>query len=260
MLDASRLRAGVDLGRARRALTLLPSARSVSIGLLLGLLAVAGYLGARESSAFAITTIEVEGSPASVRAEVRHALDPLLGTSLLALRHTDVEDLALAVPRVASVRYDRSFPHSLVLRIEAEEPLAVARSGADAWLVSRTGRILAVLPRRAHLSLPRVWLRRDADLEVGGTLAAGAGAEEIAALLPVAGAGLDGRVATVNAGDGRVVYMLRGGFEVRAGRLSSLPLKLAIAARILRQHRMREYLDVSVPERPVGILDPQFSG
>jgi cell division protein FtsQ len=260
MLDASRLRAGVDLGRTRRALTLLPSAQSTTIALLLALLAFAGYIGARQSSAFAITTVEVRGAPATVAAKVRRALDPLVGTSLLDLRRGDVDDLALALPEVAAVSYDRSFPHSLVLRVEAEQPLAVARSGADAWLVSTNSRVLAALPRRARLSLPRLWLSRSADIAVGDTLDPGAGAEEIAALLPVAGAGMGGRVATVNAGDGRVVYKLRSGVEVRAGRLSDLRLKLAVAARILRQNAVREYLDVSVPERPVGVVDPQLSG
>ena len=260
MLDASRLRAGLDLGRARRASTLLPSARSTTIGLLLALVALGGYLAARESSAFAVTTIEVEGAPAPVAAEVRRALEPLVGASLLALRRADVEDLVLSLPPVASVRYDRSFPHSLVLRVETEQPVAVVRSGADAWLVSKNGRVLSVLPPRARLSLPRVWLPRAGDVVVGETLAAGGGAEEIRALLPVAGAGLGGRVATVNAEDGRVAYKLRDGIELRAGRLSDLRLKLAIAAQILRQNAVREYLDVSVPERPVGTIDPQLSG
>ena len=65
MLDASRLRVGVDLGRARRALTLLPSARSITIGLLLAVAALAGYLAARESSAFAVTIAPVSAGRSS---------------------------------------------------------------------------------------------------------------------------------------------------------------------------------------------------
>ena len=42
---------------------LLPSSRSVAVGLILAALAVCAYVGARETPVFAIHTIEVEGAP-----------------------------------------------------------------------------------------------------------------------------------------------------------------------------------------------------
>jgi hypothetical protein len=60
--------------------------------------------------------------------------------------------------------------------------------------------------------------------------------------------------------DSQVVYVLRGGLEVRAGAATDLPLKLTIARRILEQTPVHGYLDVSVPERPVGASNPQVSG
>jgi len=242
-------------------LALVPSGRSVAVGLALAVAAVGGYVAARETSAFAITTIEVRGTDAEVASDLRRALEPLVGTSLLSLVPKDVERLALTLPRVASVHYDRAFPHALVLRVEAEQPIAVARSGTAAWLVSSGGRVIEKLAPGARLGLPRLWLPRSADVRIGTTLAAGAGADEIAALVPVRRAGFGGRVTTVRrAADGRVSYRLRGGVEVRAGRPVELRLKLVVAARILRQNAVREYLDVSVPSRPVGLIDPQLSG
>lgn len=232
----------------------------MAVGLVLALCAFGGYWGARESSAFAIRTIDVRGVSPAVAVDVRAALEPLVGTSLIVLRPQDVNRLVLALPEIASVRYDRAFPNALVLRVEAERPVAVARSGTEGWLVSTNGRVLERVPRGAHRRLARLWLPADVDVRVGSTLAAGGGAAEVAALLPVAGAGLAGRVTTVRVARGRVTYKLRNGVELRAGRLANLRLKLAISARILEQNAVREYLDVSVPARPVGILDPQLSG
>jgi hypothetical protein len=67
-------------------------------------------------------------------------------------------------------------------------------------------------------------------------------------------------VATVKIEDGQITYVLRGGLEVRAGSAVDLPLKLTIARRILGQMPVSGYLDVSVPERPVGGSNPQLSG
>jgi len=226
----------------------------------LGVLAVGGFIAARESSAFAITTIEVQGSAPPVAAQVRRALGPLVGTSLLKLDPADVERLVLALPQVASVRYDRSFPHALVLQIAAERPLVVVRHGPDAWLVSRHARVIRRVAPGSRLSLPRVWLPRAVDVRIGGTLASDGGSDEVDSLLPVAEAGLGGRVASVRVEKGRVVYKLRNGLELRAGRPSNLRLKLAVAARIVDQNAVRDYLDVSVPTRPVGHIDPQLSG
>jgi len=47
---------------------------------------------------------------------------------------------------------------------------------------------------------------------------------------------------------------------LRVGERTELPLKLAIARRILSKTPVFGYLDVSVPERPVAHDDPQLSG
>jgi len=244
----------------QRVAVVLPSARSVVLGLVIAAGCALAYVGARETSVFAVREIVVTGVPPRAAADVRRALLPLEGETLVGLRADDVERLAEELPQVESVTYDRAFPHTLHVVVEPERPLAVLRTGSDSWLVSRTARVISRLRRGARPALPRIWKPASADVLVGATLAAGDGADELDALAPVRSTGMGGRVATVKIEDGQIAYVLRGGLEVRAGRAVDLPLKLTIARRILAQMPVSGYLDVSVPERPVGGSNPQLSG
>jgi len=225
----------------------------------LAALCALAYVGGRETSVFAVRTVVVTGAPAPLAAKVRRALLPLDGTSLVALRRRDVERLATALPRVESVTYDRAFPHTLRVFVRPERPLAVLRSGPSSWLISRTGRVVARLPRRALPSLPRIWEPQSVSVTLGSPLAVGGGAE-VAALAPVSAAGLRGRIATVKVDGTQITYVLRGGIELRVGHAANLLLKLAIARRILDTTAVAGYLDVSVPERPVAGTNPQVLG
>ncbi len=230
------------------------------IGVVLAALAALGYLGARETSVFAVRTIQVEGVSPALASRVRAALQPLEGESLLKLHSDDVARLATALPPVESVTYDRSFPNTLVVRVEPEQPLAVLRRGNEWWLVSRRGRVMARLAPGRLLGMPRIWVTKKVDVALGTMLGPGGGAEEAAALVPLRAAGLESRVSTVQITDGQIVYVLRGGLELRVGKADNLALKLAVARRILSGTDVVGYLDVSVPERPVAGSNPQFSG
>jgi cell division septal protein FtsQ len=190
---------------------------------------------------------------------VETALSPLRGESLLKVKGDDVTGLATALPYVAGVTYDRAFPNTLRVRVEAERPLAVVRHGIEAWIVSRRGRIMKRIPQRTHRALPRIWLDRSVDVTLGATLAAGGGGEDVAMLDALRGAKLARRIATVRNVGGQWVYVLRGGLELRVGTRVDVPLKLEIARRILQQTPVFGYLDVSVPERPVAQDNPQLS-
>jgi cell division septal protein FtsQ len=188
------------------------------------------------------------------------ALRPLEGESLLKVRSGEVERLATALPSIASVTYDRAFPNTLRVRVEEEQPVAVVRRGIEAWLVSRRGRVIKRIAQRTHRVLPRIWLRQPVAISPGGTLSAGAGAEEVAMLDALEGARLSRRVGTVRNESGQWIYVVRGGLQVRVGTRSELALKLAIARRILERTAVVGYLDVSVPERPVAGQEAQVSG
>ena len=150
---------------------------------------------------------------------VETALVPLEGKSLLKVKGDEVTRLATALPNVAGVTYDRAFPNTLRVRVEAEQPLAVVRRGIEAWLVSRRGRATERIAQGTHRTLPRIWLPKTVDVTLGATLGTGAGADEVAMLTPLHEARLARRVASVHEADGQWVYMLRGGWSCASGRV-----------------------------------------
>lgn len=237
-----------------------PTGRSVVAGLVLAAVAALAYVAARETPVFAVRTIQVEGASPDLARRVHTALQPLEGESLLKLRAGEVARLATELPRVAGVSYDRSFPNTLVVRVESEQPLAVVRRGSGSWLVSRRGRVIGAIARGRFRGLPRIWLPQKVEIVLGATLGRGGGAEEVAALAPLRAAGLGGRVTTVRIDGGQVTYALRGGLALHVGSMDGLALKLAVARRILAGGGLSGYLDVSVPERPVAGTNPQVSG
>jgi hypothetical protein len=84
------------------------------------------------------------------------------------------------------------------------------------------------------------------------------------ALASVRDAGLPGGVASVRVGDDDLTLILGGGLEVRLGDSADVPLKLAIARRILQATGAAAggtgYVDVSVPNRPVVSTNSQVVG
>ncbi len=243
---------------------LAPSGRSILIGLMLLVGCAGAYLVARESSLFAVRTIEVSGANARVASEVRAALRPELGTSLVMIDPEAVRRRLATVPDVQSATLDRAFPHTLAVTVTPERALAVLRQGAGAWLVSTWGRVLRPIERGTARSLPRIWVGRGATIEPGRTLALDDGGRAVAALAPIAGTGFGPRILYVRTSPDEVTLVLRSGVELRLGDLGDLRLKLAIARRILRATGSRvtagDYLDVSVPERPVAAVKSQVGG
>jgi len=153
-----------------RAVHLIPSSRSVALSLALAVLALLAYVGARETPVFAVHTIDVEGVPPPVARRVEAALRPLEGTSLLKVHGDEVTRFATSLPSIAGVTYDRAFPNTLRVQVQAEQPVAVVRRGIEAWLVSRRGRVTERIAQRTHRVLPRIWLEQSVDVSLGGNL------------------------------------------------------------------------------------------
>ncbi len=238
---------------------LLPSRRSLAVGV--GLLAVAAgaYFAARQTATFAVAQIEVSGAPPAVRAQVRRELAPLVGTSLLALDATKVLRRVESLPTVVSAGYDRAFPHTLRLTVVAETPVAILHRGAETWLLSARGRVVQRVPPRTYPALPRIWVTTATPVAAGSFVApdtAGAAARALAL-----GPRFPARIATAAMRHGELVLMLRSGLELRLGAPTDVRLKLAVARRALRLLPVGSgYLDVSVPGRPVAGTNPQVSG
>lgn len=220
-------------------------------------LAAALYLAARETSVFAVQTIEIEGSPPDVAQSTRDALDPFVGESLVAIDVSAVEARLRAIPSVQTATVDRDFPATLRVHIRPARAIAVVRHSDAAWLVAATGRIIRQINPGASSELPRVWLSPElAEPAPGRTLVADEGGAAIAALaalpreFPVT-------VRTARGTPDDLVLRLGFGTELRLGPAQDLRLKLRVAATVLdslsrTQREALAYLDVSMPTRPVG--------
>jgi cell division protein FtsQ len=237
----------------------VPSRQSLLIAV--GLLALAGgaYAVARQTSAFAVDRIEVRGASPRVAAQVRHAVAPLRGRSLLALDGGALVRNVDALPTVVTAGYDRAFPHTLRIDVVPEQPVAVVRQGAKAWLVSARGRVVRPIPPHGARPLARIWIPKSTPVTVGGFLPANhataiARALALATRLPV-------HIAFAALRRDGLVFRLRDGLELRLGDPTDIRLKLAIArAAIRRLPAGTLYLDISVPGRPVAGTNSQLSG
>jgi cell division protein FtsQ len=217
------------------------------------------YVIARQTSAFAISTLQVSGAPSAVQQQVKRSLSPLLGTNLLALDGSALERRAEALPTVVSVTYDRAFPHTLRIVVVPERPVAVLHRGKETWLVSARGRVIQRIPNGTEPALARIWVPRKADVAAGAFLAPEGGGT--AARTLASAVRFPARIATVSTAHGELVFRLRSGVELRLGDPTDVRLKLAIARRALAHLPPgATYLDVSVPGRPVaGADNPQLS-
>ncbi len=252
-------RALPDLGR------IAPSGRSVLVGIALLVLAVGAYFVARDTPVFALQTVAVRGGTPVLRAEVRAALAPAMGKSLLRVDSDTVAHALSPLPEVHSYSFDRSFPHTLRVTVRVEHPVFVLRQvpGTQAFLVAASGRVIRSLAHARRSRLPRLWVTKDVHVVVGQRLDA-APAEAASALSLLHGAPLPGGVQVVRAAAKELTLVLGRGLELRLGDGGDLHLKLAIARKILRRTGAAAvgggYLDVSVPERPVLSINHQLGG
>jgi cell division protein FtsQ len=230
----------------------VPSGRSLALGFAIVAAVLAAYWGARATSLFAVDEVDVQGAPPAVERDVQDVAGRVLGTSLLTVDARAIEDAVRALPSVAAVSVDRAFPHTLVVRVAAERPVAVARRGDSAWLVTGSGELVREIAVGTERSFPRLWLRKDVTVRLGGTLPASF-APATRALEAARNVRLAAGVKGVRTTDGELTLILRRGPELRLGGATDLRLKLTVAGRVLPllEHDSA-YLDVSVPERPIA--------
>jgi len=235
----------------------------VGVGVVIGVFAL-GYLAARTTSVFALKSVAVTGARGAVEADVRAALRPLEGDSLVTVDADRVERQLSALPSVRAARVDRAFPHGLRVVVFPEHPVAVLRSGRAAWVVSGRGRVIRVVQPDSNRRLPRIWLAAGAVFEPGASLASSAASKALRALalLP---AQFPVQVRAARATEDGLLLVLSIGMEVRLGPEVDLEAKLASAAAVLGgltalERAELDYLDVSLPERPVGGVNSQVDG
>jgi cell division protein FtsQ len=250
-----------ERGRARRASRQgprvpLPSLRSAAAGFAIVGLAVGAFLLARDTSLFAIRTLDVTGGSPHVRAEVARTLRPVLGQSLLRVDEGALTRELDALPDIVSAHFDRSFPHTLHVAVKAERAVLLVRQGSASWVVSARGRVMRKIKSPHRSALPRLWVAKSVTLTVGETLPREEGLLAAAAVAPISRRAYPGGVRGVLTGPEALTLVLGKGTQIRLGDIGDLGLKLTIARRILEVAASNgvstpAYVDVSVPERPV---------
>ena len=230
----------------------VPSGRSLLLGFALVAGVLIAYWGARTTSVFAVNEVDVHGAAPPVEREVRVVAGRALGTSLLAVDARAIEDAVRALPSVAGVSVDRAFPHTLVVKVAPERPVAVARRGDSAWLVTGSGEVVREIATGTERGYPRLWLPKGVAVRLGGNLPA-AYTPATRALAAAQDVKLGRRVKGVRFTEGQLALVFQREPEIRLGSPTDLVLKLSVAARVLPLLEAGTlYLDVSVPERPVA--------
>jgi cell division protein FtsQ len=210
------------------------------------------YWAAFATPVFALRHVDVRGAPPTLTREVTRTTSDLMGKSLVAVDAAQVEGELHELPAVAGVTVDRAFPHTLVIRVAPEKPVAVVRKGHSAWLATGAGKVIREIRTGTQRALPRLWLGPGTSIRVGGQVPAGM-VPATRALADARSAGLAGRVRGIRTTGEELTLVLRAGTEIRLGRAAEVELKLVVARHVLALvDGTPAYVDVSIPERPVA--------
>jgi cell division protein FtsQ len=230
----------------------VPSGHSLLLSIAVLVTAGIAYWVAYSTSVFALERVDVRGAPPAVTREVRAATRHLVGQSLVALDADAIEGSLRALPTVAAVSVDRAFPHTLVVRVAPEKPVAVVRRGDSSWLATGAGKVVRRIETGTQRHLPRLWLAKGTTIRLGGSVPAG-WVPATRALADAHSVGLGARVKGIRPIGDELTLVLRRGTEVRLGRATEVRLKLTVAAKVLALvDSGTSYVDVSVPQRPVA--------
>ena len=224
-------------GLLARAARLLPTGRALLVCTLLVVAAVGVYVVSRETSLFAIRTIEVRGvSPAQASRGSRARSRRSQGTSLLALGGDAVTRRVGALPDVLSVTLrprlsrtrsrSRSCPSGRWPSCGAATSRGSSRRAAGSCAGSTPGQ---------RPGLPRIWVTRQVDVSLGATLSDANALSAVAAVAPLVRVRFPVRVASVETKDGAVTLHLRSGLALIVGDTTDLRLKFVVAKQLLRE-------------------------
>jgi cell division protein FtsQ len=236
---------------------LVPSGRTIAL-LFAGLgMAVGLYLLARESSLFAVRSVEVEGAPPALTGKIDTVIAPFRGRSLVGLDRPAIERAVLGIPEVRTVEIDRDFPNTLRVFVGREFPVAILRRGAEAWLIAASNKVVRPFPLGQSIGFPRIWVPASVAVAQGEPIDDPGVKTAIDLLASLGRAGHGLRLTNVIASNGNLTLVTSSGIELRLGDASQAALKLAVVEKILPNlgpppAGSVAYLDVSVPSRPVS--------
>ena len=107
----------------------VPSGRSLLVGFAVFGAVLLAVVLARETTLFAVRTIDVSGAGPGVEHQVERALRDRAGASLFGLDLDAARIDVAALPTVASVRFDRAYPHTLRVVVAPERPSSPGAAG-----------------------------------------------------------------------------------------------------------------------------------
>jgi cell division protein FtsQ len=241
----------------RALVALVPSGHTLVLLFAVLAAAVGLYALALKSSLFAIEKVQIKGATPALSRQINTVVKPFRGRSLVGLNKAGVERAILAIPDVRTARVDRAFPNTLRVFVAREHPVAVLRQGGDAWVIATSGKVIRPLRRGRSKNLPRVWASASVAVVVGEPVANLGVRTAIRVLAALDSSRHSLRLTGVVAHDGDLTLTTDSKIEIRFGDASQAALKLTVAEKILPDLASPSagsiaYLDVSVPDRPVG--------
>lgn len=246
-------RRGVQLRRGRHRLLVALVATGIAV-------AVVGYLFLRSSDVFAVQRVFVPVTERVKETELRAALMPARGVSLLRVSTGELENRIRSIAYVREATVYRRFPDALEVRVrEYVAQVRVRDEEGRAWLIAEDGRVLEqettgvsalLFITPAHASVPRVGEYVSPEVVAAVPLA-----NRLAD--PAAWPAVRHPVENVGVSEqGELVVILAGGGEIRLGDPTKLDEKLTVSLEIidryLKDGKNLDYVDVRVPTRVVA--------
>jgi cell division protein FtsQ len=223
--------------------------RAIAVGALLVVLYAGYLLWFRNLGWFAIDEVTIDGASTSqqqIKAAVERASG---GMTTLHLKDDELREAVARFPTVASVSASTSFPDTLHVRVTQRLPVAYVQMSGRQTPVSADGYLLTGASFDSK-ALPQI----EGASARGGRLDEDAGAQ--AAILGATPEPLRERITSSSWDEdsGGVVLQLENGPAVRFGDGARAADKWDAAVAVLSspERGSPSYLDVSVPERPVG--------
>lgn len=230
-------------GRRRRSWVL--TALGVAAGLVVLYWVATGPL-------LAVHQVDVRGYARDDSADLVRALEDAAGEGTVIVPATaQLRRVAERFPWVESISVSRTWPRGLRVDVVQARPVAVVSFGAQAALVSASGRVLGPVTGGERLGVVRL---RAAAPEAGGSLP-----EIERAVLPLLAnlpAKLGARIEDLQVDrSGVVTAALADGPPLRLGRAERMAakataLRLMVADVPARELALAAYIDLSVPENP----------
>lgn len=240
---------GVSLPLLRPAISRRHVRLALLVAVVLGGLALGGWLWLRDSSLVAVTRVTVTGQSGPEAGAIRSALvGAARGMTTLDVSMSTLRTAVTPFPVVADLRVSTQFPHGMRIRVIERPPVAVVSVAGRSIAVASDGTLLHQMPVTS--SLPVIPLA----VPPGGPRLIDPALEAVR-LLAAAPQELLAKVALLTTVPPHgLTAQIRGGPAVYFGDASSARAKWAAAAAVLADAGSAgaAYIDVTDPVRPAA--------